>query len=82
MCNFGSKGEKGKGGNTRVIFKEGETLQYRSTGRIFEVKKRTDKFVILPSLDGLTQVLTGEKSIFNFFEKTLKASSRTSEMVK
>ena len=82
MCNFGSKGEKGKGGNTRVIFKEEETLQYRSTERIFEVKKRTDQFVILQSLDGLTQVLTGEKSIFNFFEKTLKASSRTSEMVK
>ena len=73
MCNFGSKREKGKGGNTRVIFEEGETLQYRSTGRIFEVKKRTDKFVILPSLDGLTQVLTGEKSIFAFFEKSLKA---------
>ena len=82
MCNFGSKREKGKGGNTRVIFEEGETLQYRSTGRIFEVKKRTDRFVILQSLDALTQVLTGEKSIFDFFEKTLKASSRTSEMVK
>jgi hypothetical protein len=82
VCNFGSKGEKEGGGNIRVIFEEGETLQYRSTGRIFEVKKRTDQFVILPSLEGLTQVLTGEKSIFDFFEKTLKASSRTSELVK
>ena len=82
MCNFGSKGEKGKGGNTRVIFKEEETLQYRSTERIFEVKKRTDQFVILQSLDGLTQVLTGEKSIFVFFERTLKATAQTSEMIK
>jgi hypothetical protein len=82
VCNFGSKGEKGRRRNISVIFEEEETLKYRSTERIFEVKKRTDQFVILQSLDGLTQVLTGEKSIFNFFEKTLKASSRTSEMAK
>ena len=82
MCNFGSKGEKGRGGNISVIFEEGETLKYRSTGRIFEVKKRTNQFVILQSLDGLTQVLTGEKSIFDFFEEALKASSRTSELAK
>jgi hypothetical protein len=79
VCNFGSKGEKGRGGNISVIFEEGETLKYRSTERIFEVKKRTDQFVILQSLDGLTQVLTGEKSNFDFFEKTLKAGWRTSE---
>ena len=36
----------------------------------------------MQSLDGLTQVLTGEKSIFDFSEMTLKADSRTSEMVK
>jgi len=65
-----------------VSFEQGETLKYRSTGRIFEVKKRTDQFLILQSLDGLTQVLTGEKSIFDFSEMTLKADSRTSEMVK
>ena len=59
-----------------VIFEEGETLKYRSTGRIFEVKKRTEQFVTLQSLDGLTQVLTGEKSIFDFFEKILKARVR------
>ena len=82
MCNFGSKGEKGRGENISVIFEEGETLKYRSTRRIFEVKKRTDQVVILQSLDGVTQVLTGEKNIFDFFEKTLKAGSRTSEMDK
>jgi hypothetical protein len=82
VCNFGSKGEKGRGGNIRIIFEEGETLKDRSTGRIFGVKKRTDPFVILQSLDGVTQVLTGEKSSFDFFEKTLKASSRTSDLAK
>jgi len=82
VCNFGSKGEKGRRGNISVIFEEGETLKYRSAGRIFEVRKRTYQFVILQSLDGLTQVLTGEKSNFDFFEKTLKAGSRTSEMDK
>jgi len=73
---------KRKGDKMRVIFEEGEKLKYRSTGRIFEVKKRTDQVVILQSLDGVTQVLTGEKSIFEYFEKTLKAGSRTSEMDK
>ena len=82
MCNFGSKGEKGRRGNISVIFEEGERFKYRSTGRIFEVKKRTDQVVILQSLDGVTQILTGEKSIFDYFEKTLKAGSRTSEMDK
>ena len=67
MYNFGSKGEK---------------LKCRSTGCVFEVKKRTDPFVIWQPLDGVTQVLTGEKSIFDYFEKTLKAGSRTSEMDK
>ena len=66
----------------RAIFEEGEKLKYRSTGRTFEVKKRTDQLVILQSLDGVTQVLTGEKNIFDFFGKTLNASSRTSEMDK
>ena len=66
----------------RVIFEEGKTLKYRSTGRIFEVKKRTDQVVILQSLDGSTQVLTGEKSIFDFFERRLKTGSRTLEMDK
>ena len=65
-----------------VSFEQGETLKYRSTGRIFEVKKRKDQFLILQSLDGLAQVLTEEKNIFAFSEKTLKADSRTSEMAK
>ena len=46
MRNFGSKGEKGNGGNIIIIFEEGETFKDRSTGRIFEVKKRTDEFVM------------------------------------
>jgi len=46
VCNFGSKGEKGNGGNIIIIFEEGETFKYRSTGRIFKVKKRLDQFVM------------------------------------
>jgi len=46
VCNFGSKGEKGNGGNIIIIFEEGETFKDRSTGRIFEVKKRTDQIVM------------------------------------
>jgi hypothetical protein len=72
VCKFGSKGEKGREGNIRAIFEEGETLQYRSTGRLFALKKRTDPFVVFQSLDGLTQVLTEEKNIFDFFEIILR----------
>ena len=69
MCRFVSSGKKERGEKMRVILEEGEALKYRSTGRIFEVKKRTDQVVILQSLDGATQVLTGEKNIFDFFEE-------------
>ena len=61
------------------IFEEKETLKCRTTGRIFEVYKRTDHMVILRALDGLTQVFTGKKSLFGFFEKNLNDSLRTSE---
>jgi len=46
------------------IFEEEETLKDRSTGRIFELKRRTDQFVTLQSLGGLPYILTGEKSFF------------------
>jgi ABC-type phosphate/phosphonate transport system ATPase subunit len=75
VCNSGSKREKGGRENIGIIFEEGETLKYRSAGRIFEVKKRTGQFVLSQSLDRLTQVLTGEKNIFNFFEKILHLTS-------
>jgi hypothetical protein len=54
--NLAANGKKGYLGE---IFEEGETIKGQSTGRIFELKKRTDQFVILQSLDGSTQVLTG-----------------------
>jgi hypothetical protein len=52
-----------------VIPEEGEILKYRVTGNIFEVKKITNQFVILHSMDGLTQIMTGKKSLVNLFEK-------------
>jgi len=76
VCNFGIKKEKRRGGNTSAIFEEGGAFKYRSTGHIFEVKKRTDQFEIFQSLDGLTYVLTEEKSIFRFFEKALRAGTK------
>jgi len=54
VCNFGSKGEKGRGGHIRVIFEEeeGETLKLRSTGHVCRVKKRT-----LPMASGISDHL-------------------------
>jgi hypothetical protein len=51
-----------------TIPEEGEILKYRLTGNIFEVKKITDQFVILNSLDGLMHVMTGKRSLIGLFE--------------
>ncbi len=56
---------------------KGEMLKYRLTGGIFEVKKITNQFVILHSLDGLTQIMTGKKSLLNLFEKIPYVRSRS-----
>jgi hypothetical protein len=55
---------------------EGEILKYRLTGNIFEVKKITNQFVILHSMDGLTQIMTGKRSLLNLFEKIPYMNSR------
>ncbi len=46
-------------------------MKYRFTGNIFEVKKITDQFVILYSLDGSMQIMTGKKNLSHSFEKIL-----------
>ena len=52
-----------------IIPEEGEIMKNRLTGNIFEVKKITDQFVILYSLDGLMQIMTGKKGLIHLFEK-------------
>jgi hypothetical protein len=61
---------------------EGEILKYRLTGNFFEVKKITKHFVILHSVDGSTQIMTGEKSLANSFEKIPQADSPRSALIK
>lgn len=41
-----------------ISLEEGETLKYRSTGHIYEVKRITNPFVILGPVDGLMQRMT------------------------
>ena len=60
---------------------EGEILKYRSTGNIFEVKKITNQFVILYSVDGSTQIMTGEMSLDYLFEKIPRVDSPGSGMM-
>lgn len=60
-----------------VTPEEGEILKYRLTGNIFEVKKITNQFVILHSMDGLTQIMTGKRSLLNLFEKISYMNART-----
>jgi hypothetical protein len=52
-----------------IIPQQREIMKNRLTGNFFEVKKITDQFVILYSLDGLTQIMTGKKSLIHLFEK-------------
>jgi hypothetical protein len=52
-----------------VIPEQGEVMKNRLTGNFFEVKKIMDQFVILSSLDGLMQIMTGKKSLIQSFEK-------------
>ena len=50
------------------ILREGSRLKYRSTGTSFEVKKITNQFVILNSMDGSRQIMTGKKNLPSLFE--------------
>jgi hypothetical protein len=52
-----------------IIPEQGEILKNRQTGDMFEVKKTTDQFVILYSLDGSMQLMTGKRSLIHSFEK-------------
>ena len=49
--------------------KKGQVLKYRQTGELFEVRKVVDEFVILHSRQGISQILTGIRGLFNSFEK-------------
>jgi hypothetical protein len=60
---------------------EGEILKYRETGAIFEVKKITNQFVILYSVDGSMQIVTGEMGLDYSFEKILRGDSPGSGMM-
>ena len=48
---------------------KGQVLKYRQTGELFEVRTIFDEFVILHSRQGITQIVTGIKGLFNSFEK-------------
>lgn len=48
---------------------EEEVLKYRLTGENFKVKKITPQFIILFAVDGSTQIMTGQRSLIDFFEK-------------
>ncbi len=54
---------------------EDEILRYRLTGENFRVKKITPQFIILFSIDGSTQVMTGKRSLIDFFEKISRAEN-------
>lgn len=48
---------------------QGEMLKSTLTGKVYQVKVLTDQMVVLQSLDGLTQVMTGKLSLNYFYEK-------------
>jgi len=50
------------------IPQEGTRLKYKPTGIVFEVKKITNQFVILNSMDGSSQIMTEKQSLTFLFE--------------
>jgi hypothetical protein len=52
-----------------AIVEQGELLKSTLTGKVYQVKLFTEQMVILQSLDGLTQVMTGKLSLNYFYEK-------------
>lgn len=51
-----------------IVPQEGKRLKHRRTGNMFRVKKITDQFVILDSVDGSSQILAEKKSFAFPFE--------------
>jgi hypothetical protein len=51
-----------------LIPQEGDKLKHSPTGILYEVKGITKQFVILYSLDGLSQILVEKMSLLSFFE--------------
>jgi len=63
-----------------TILQEGSRLKYRSTGTFFEVKKITNQFVILNSMEGTRQIMTGKKNLNSLFEpEEVPAAEATQE---
>ncbi len=52
-----------------ISIEKGEVLKSLLTGKVFQVKLLTDQMVVLQSLDGETQVMTGKVSLKYFYEK-------------
>ena len=50
--------------------KEGDIVRYLRNGNLFKVRKVANDFVILDSLDGLSQIMTGKKGFESIFERT------------
>jgi hypothetical protein len=47
----------------------GEILRSSLTGKVYEVRRILDQMVILQSLNGMNQVLTGNENLSLFYEK-------------
>jgi hypothetical protein len=52
-----------------IICEIGDIFRRRFTGREYELRRITDHMVVLHSLDGLSQILTGKDSLDLFYEK-------------
>jgi len=51
-----------------LIPQKGTILKYKPTGTIFEVKKITNQFVILNSMDGSIQIITEKQNFTHLFK--------------
>ena len=57
----------------------GEVLRSSLTGKVYEVRRILDQMVILQSLNGMNQVLTGKENLSLFYEKVFSIELKKGE---
>jgi hypothetical protein len=65
--------------NSMITPVVGEIFRSSLTGKVYEVRRMLDQMVILRSLNGLNQVLTGKDNLSLFYEKVFSIELKKDE---
>jgi hypothetical protein len=65
--------------NAMITLTIGEIFKSSLTGKIYEVSRILDQMVVLQSLNGLNQLLTGKDNLSLFYEKVFSIELKKDE---